>query len=339
MPIVRVYNQLAVQDGDAPIEPAKFYPIARVILSDFAQIDNDMVDADRLFSELEDIAVINHQFDFLTDEQREFLAQFWSSYSEGKYKKQQELFIRMWRRMPALYQAFHRKLREQGLTTVGALYRAVANGEFEEKISAYASESLVFVGFNALSRAEATSFKRWQEEGKAIFYFDADTYYLEDRVQEAGLFLRRNIENIGLVNQIPATSNFSTQVARKMNVLKVQGQTAQGKIVHELLKAQEGKNTSTAIVLADEQLLIPVLQTIPDQETDPETGRQIPLPVNITMGFGLTNSAVFGLADTWLNAQAELAAGRTKTGKQTVKYTTAQAFLSHPLTGMSANIK
>ena len=308
---------------------AKFHNIARIILGDFNQIDNDLVDADKLFTELEDIAIINQQFDFLSAEQKEFLSQFWNSYNEGKYKKQQELFIKMWHRMPLLYHQFHQQLAENGFTTMARLYKNIADGKNEIDFTAkYASNKLAFIGFNALSKAEAKAFKRWQEEGKAIFYFDTDSYYLEDEMQEAGLFLRRNLK-LGLLNQLPNELSLIKASQRDVNVYKVQGQTAQAKIVNELLSAEKEQIlndqtvTSTAIILADESLLIPLMQTIPS------TVENKRIDVNITMGFALTNSSLYGLADLWLSTQAEVNA------KKTIQYQTIEAFLSHPLTGIS----
>ncbi len=327
------YIQLLKNEGIEKLPSiAKFHNIARIILGDFNQIDNDLVNAEKLFIELEDIAIINQQFDFLTAEQKEFLSQFWKSYSEGKYKKQQELFIKMWHRMPLLYQQFHDQLKADDFTTMARLYKNIAEGKNEVDFTQkYNGGKLIFIGFNALSKAEAKSFKRWQDEEKAIFYFDTDSYYLDDEMQEAGLFLRRNIHQIGLLNQLDLTNSYIKSLSREVNVYKVQGQTSQAKIVNELLK-EEKKSIlnnqdfpSTAIVLADESLLIPLMQTIPSRVEDSDKK----IEVNITMGFGLSNASVFGLVNLWLAVQAELFA------KKTVHYQTAEAFLAHSLTGIS----
>lgn len=324
------YIELLKNEGSDKLPSiAKFHNIAKIILGDFTQIDNDLVDAEKLFTELEDIAIINQQFDFLTPEQKEFLSQFWQSYSEGKYKKQQELFIKMWHRMPVLYRNFHERLANNGFTTMARLYKNIADGKNDIDFTAkYTGGKLVFIGFNALSKAEAKAFKRWQEEEKAIFYFDVDSYYLEDEMQEAGLFLRRNLNKIGLKNQLSNELNSIKSSQRDVNVYKVQGQTAQAKIVNELLTNEKAQilaqqPVNTAIILADESLLIPVLQTIPAKIEDKK------VDVNITMGFGLTNSSLYGLADLWLSVQSEVNA------KKTVQYQTAIAFLSHPLIGIS----
>lgn len=323
------YIELLKNEGVENIPSiSKFQSVANIILGDFNQIDNDLVPAEKLFLELEDIAIINQQFDFLTEDQKVFLSQFWRSYSEGKSKNQQALFIKMWHRMPLLYKNFHQRLKANGFITMGKLYNAIANETNEKDFTQkYAGQKLIFVGFNALSKAEAKAFKRWQIEDKAIFYFDVDAYYLDDKMQEAGLFLRRNLHDIGLVNQMENTVNHIKSSKSDVNVFKIQGQTAQAKILNQLLDEEQEQIfndkpiTSTAIILADESLLIPVLQTIPSCAK--QSNKKI--DVNVTMGFGLVNSSVYGLADLWLIIQSEIALNKT------IQYQSLQSFLFHPL--------
>jgi len=333
----QVYNRLAAEEGEPPIEPAKFYPIARVILSDFAQIDNDLVDANKLFLQLEEFAIVDYQFDYLSEEQQEFLKGFWNSYSEGKQKKQQEQFIRMWQRMPRLYQGYHEGLKAKGMTTMGQIYRQLSLGQEErpEFTETFAAAKLVFVGFNALSRAEAKVFSRWQDEGRTLFYFDTDAYYLDDPIQEAGLFMRKNLEQTGLINALDSSRDFIKAMPKQVDVYKTQGQVAQAKILHEalqrdypLLKATDHAG-KIALVLADESLLMPVLQTIPTHYQD-EKGSQ-PININVTMGYPLVASSIFGLADLWLSVQAQL----IQEEKETVYHREVAAFLSHPLSGIT----
>ena len=331
------YNKIALEEGEMAVEPAKFYPIARVILSDFAQIDNDLVDADQLFLQLEEFAIVDYNFDYLTEEQQLFLKGFWNSYSEGKQKKQQEQFIKMWQRMPRLYLAFHQGLKAKGMTTMGQIYRRLSMGE-EEKPSFtenFALAKLVFVGFNALSRAEAKVFRRWQDEGRALFYFDTDAYYLDDPLQEAGLFMRKNLEQTGLINTLDSSRTFIKAFPKQIDVYKAQGQVAQAKILskalqqdYPLLKSADHAG-KIALVLADESLLMPVLQTIPTHYEDHNGSHAI--NINVTMGYPFVASSIFGLADLWLSVQSQLIQGE----KETVYHKEVAAFLSHPLTGIS----
>lgn len=325
--LLHIYNELLVAEGLAPMKSSQFFPLAKIMLSDFAQIDNDLVDADQLYQELEDVAEINLTFDYLSKEQYEFLAQFWQSYSEGKHKKQQALFIKMWRRMPKLYHRFHETLKAQQYMTNGQVYRYLAATNLAELdfIKSFDQGKIIFVGFNALTRAEAKVFTQLQETGKALFYFDTDNYYVADELQEAGLFLRKNLQQLGLKNVFENHGSSISTAKHQVNVYKVQGQSAQAKILNQVINITETQAEevgTTAIILADESLLMPALQTIDDS-----------LELNVTMGFALASSTVFGLADLWLSTQLELKEN------DEVSYQTLAAFITHPLTGLSPKMK
>lgn len=328
----KIYNQLLAEERLDPISSHKFFPLAKIILSDFTQIDNDLVDAEKLYRDLEDISVINKDFDYLSPEQYEFLAQFWTSYSEGKHKKQQELFIKMWRRMPKLYHKFHAALKAQDYLTNGYVYRHLAEeiGQQENLPVDFEKGKIILVGFNALTRAEAKIFTQLQEADQALFYFDADEYYLNDPLQEAGLFLRKNLNQLGLKNVFEHSASLMKTEPHQVNVFKVQGQSAQAKILNNILAddyTDQKEVGSTVVVLADESLLLPALQTIPTSYN------QKTIDLNVTMGFALATSSIFGLADLWFSSQLEI----IRNGK--VSYKNVEAFLTHPLTGLSQKMR
>jgi ATP-dependent helicase/nuclease subunit B len=326
-----IYNQLLAEEKLEPIASYKFFPLAKIILSDFSQIDNDLVDTEKLYRDLEDISVISKDFDYLSAEQYQFLSQFWTSYSEGKHKKQQELFIKMWRRMPKLYNKFNQTLLAQNYLTNGSVYRHLANEAEKNNLSTLNKNGkIIFVGFNALTSAEAKIFLKLQELQQAVFYFDVDDYYLNDTLQEAGLFLRKNLFKIGLKNEFENNNNLFKTQAHSVNVFKVQGQSAQAKILNQILEDDYKKDVeigSTVVVLADESLLLPAIQTIPVEVNN----KQIDL--NVTMGFALSASSLFGLADLWFNTQLEI----IHTGK--VSHKNVEAFLTHPLSGLSQKMR
>jgi len=347
------YNELLKKEGAKAISPDVFYPVARIILSDFAQIDNDLVNANQLFEELKDIAVIEKNFQHLTTEQQAFLEQFWTSFSSGKQKNHQEQFIRMWRRMPALYAGFHDALAVKGLTSMAHIYRKLALGQEEKPdfTDEFEKGKLVFAGFNALSNAEARIFRRWNEDEKALFYFDTDNYYMQDETQEAGLFLRKNIQKLGLPNALGESRDLMRSVQKEVRVYKTQGQTAQAKILqreleqdYPMLDAADNAG-KIALILADESLLLPVLQTIPTHYTAASKGLSLfpdeadnishAVNLNVTMGYPLLATSIFGLADIWLSVQSQLSGGK----KDTVHYREVEAFLSHPLVELPAGLR
>jgi ATP-dependent helicase/nuclease subunit B len=327
----KIYNQLLFEEKLDTIASHKFFPLAKIILSDFNQIDSDLVDAEKLYRDIADISVINKEFDYLTQEQYEFLSQFWTSYSEGKHKKQQELFIKMWRRMPKLYQLFNAALKAQDYITNGYAYRSLAEGNInqQEFLSSFDKGKIIFVGFNALSSAEARIFTQLQESDKALFYFDADPYYVEDPLQESGLFLRKNMQQLGLKNVFDDQPSLMTTEQHHVSVFKVQGQSAQAKILNTMLAdaEQEAEVGSTVIVLADESLLIPTLQTIPTHRNGE------PVELNVTMGFALATSSIFGLIDLWLTSQLEILQNNR------LSYKNVEAFITHPLAGLSQKMR
>ena len=328
----QLYNQLLREEKQEPISSHKFFPLAKIIISDFNQLDSDLIDAEKLYRDLEDISVLNKEFDYLSPEQYQFLAQFWTSYSEGKHQKQQEQFIKMWRRMPKLYRQFHTRLKESNNITNGYAYRLLAeeNINQQEFLKNFEKGKLIFVGFNALSNAEAKIFTQLQEAGKALFYFDVDEYYLNDPLQEAGLFLRKNIQHLGLKNVFDGQPSLMKTGKHEVNVFKVQGQSAQAKILHTILAdgdEQQGEVGTTVVVLADESLLMPTLQTIPTAYH----GKEVNL--NVTMGFALATSSIFGLADLWLTSQLEILQD------DKVSYKNVEAFITHPLSGLSQKMR
>ncbi|NEU10419.1 PD-(D/E)XK nuclease family protein [Flavihumibacter sp. R14] len=321
----REYNRILALEGSSQVAPDVFYPMAEIILADFSQIDYDLADSDHLFSELFDIAVIQQQFSHFTEEQQQFLERFWASFSAGRQEEYQQKFIDLWRRLPVLYKAFHQHLGRTGLSTTANLYREFALEKISKPRFYDKYKQVVFVGFNALNKAEAKLFMRLQEEGKALFYFDADDYYLNDNLQEAGLFIRRNLKQHGLINAFKSGHQSIALKTNKVDIIQSQGHTSQAKAVEDIvLSSLEHINQddpeSVAIIIADESLLIPVLQSIPSQY-----GK-----VNVTMGFPLAQSTVFGFVDLWLSVQEQL----NKEKKDTVYYRDVEAFLSHPLTSV-----
>ena len=112
--------------------------------------------------------------------------------------------------------------------------------------------------------------------------------------------------------------------------LRYKDKSAQAKILNNILEEDYTDAETigkTVVVLADESLLIPTLQTIPTSYK----GKEIDL--NVTMGFALGTSSIFGLADLWLSSQLEIL------HHDKVSYKNVEAFLTHPLAGLSQKMR
>jgi hypothetical protein len=323
--LMKVYNELLQAEGKNKVRSEAFFPLATTILSDFAQIDAEMVNADQLFAEMYDIADIEQSFDYLSKEQHAFLSKFWQSYNEIKHQERKQKFIELWKRMPKLYRAFHAELKKQGFTTYGATYHNLALNDWSDNafLKSLDKGKIVFIGFNALSRAEVKIFKTLQALGKAVFYFDADSHYLNDDFQEAGLFLRKNFKTHGLENALETSINGFTD-KKQLHVFAAQGKSSQAKIINQLIDFSAidvEKISDTAIILADESLLIPTLQSIPEN-----------VPLNISMGFSLMQSPIYGICDLWLDTQLALEKS------DQLDYHLVEAVITHPMSGVSAKL-
>lgn len=312
------YNAIMTKLGHEESLPDRFYPIAETILSDFAQIDYEMAQVGEVYSQLYDIALFQQQFPHFSEEQLAVMHQFWSSFNQEKQHYIQERFLELWQILPQLYHDFKDLLARQDKAPLASIYRSLAQGEAVNADFFGRFDKVLFIGFNALNKAEATLFKQWQDKGWAAFYFDSDSYYLDDPQQEAGHFLRRNIHQLKLHNAHTGKQDFLAQKDSTIQIVQANGFSAQAKVLSGLIQGHEEeiRQGNSAVLLADEKLLLPVLQSLPE-ETDP----------NITLGFPIMQSPIFGFVDLWLSHH-EYA---LKSKDQGVPFKHLHLYLSHPM--------
>ena len=269
----------------------KFYGWGQLLLSDFDDIDKNMVDADKVFANLRDI----HEFDdvsYLSEEQKKILQAFFKNFDEDHDTELKRRFLNLWSHFKDIYHDFNQRLSDQGIVYEGALYRQVAQNEDIE----FEYDQYVFVGFNVLQKVEQALFKRLKDKGKALFYWDFDRYYLADGKQEAGHFIRQYLDVFPneLDNQSDELYKLFTQ-PKDITYLSAPTENMQARYITTWLREKErieaGKNT--AIVMCDEQLLQTVIHCIP-----PEAGK-----INITTGYPLAQSPVASLINVLLMLQ------------------------------------
>lgn len=326
--LYEAYCDVMGKKGQTPQPIDAFYPVAEVILSDFAQIDYEMVNAGDVFRQLHDVSLLNQQFDYLTEEQKDFLQRFWSTFSEDQYTAMQARFLQLWELLPHLYARFKTLLHERNQHTMAGIYRDLAEGSTETTDLANAYRQILFVGFNALNKCEQTIFKRLQAAGKALFYFDADAHYVNDPFHEAGLFIRKNTEQHQLANALGEFPDSLRQAETPISLLAAPGHAVQAKSVSLLLEQSAEREQSTAVILADESLLVPMLQSLPADQK-----------VNITMGFPITQSTLYSLLDLYLEYHAAEGTESQATAQASVPYAQLYSYVTHPLSGAQASFR
>jgi len=264
----------------------EFYFWGEVLLADFNDIDRYLVNAKDLFTNLADLKEIEGLFDYLTPEQKAAIERFWGSLAGTGKKAHHEKFISIWQKLYPVYAGFRKTLQEKQLAYSGMISRQViedlSNGEPE-----FEFKKFYIIGLNALNNCEKAFFNLLKQQQKAEFLWDYDRFYLNDTKNEAGRFTRENLNNF------PPPNDFFFHDARFAEKKKIKwvavsssyGQAQEIPLFLTEIKAEfKNEFDNTALVLADETLLYPALGAIP-----PDYGT-----VNVTMGYPVKNSVVFG---------------------------------------------
>ncbi len=297
-----------------------FYFWGELLISDFDDVDKNMVDADKLFSNLQDLKNLMDDYEFLDEEQEEAIRQFFQNFSIERRTELKEKFISLWDKLGIIYHRYREKLAELGIAYEGMLYRNVIEQLDTDRLK---YDKYVFVGFNVLNKVEKEFFQKLQKAGKAMFYWDYDLFYTQ-RISkhEAGEFIKRNL--IDFPNELPESYFDIFRKPKKIRYISASTENAQARFLPEWVKATQTRTTQivsekeNAIVLCNEALLLPVLHSIPQDVQN----------VNITMGFPLAQTPVY----SFINAAMELQTNgyRPDTGRFT--YEAVSKILKHPYT-------
>lgn len=266
----------------------------KMMLADFSEIDNHLIPhVEALFASISDWHSIDQRFDYLTDNQRKALSRFWREYHESDMRHPNadlhKRFQHTWEMLYPLYTALREALLRDGLAYEGMLHREVL--EHWDKISYERfHEQYVFLGFNALTASERELMLHLQGMDKADFYFDYDSPYLSDPQNKASLFMEENLRLFQSRFPIPSSGS-STQDPRYLmpdiTLVSVPSTVSEvhevNRILSDIISPDCADLTRTAVVLPDEQLLIPLLNAFPDAVNK----------INVTMGYPLRATSLY----------------------------------------------
>jgi len=286
--LFKVHKTIAGEDARGLDD---FLAWAPVMLADFTDIDLYLADAKAVFTNLSEVKAIeqwNPSGRALTDLQKHYLS-FYNSLHQ-------------------YYTHLKSNLKEKGLGYKGMIYRYLFEN-IETVSKAWPWQRFILVGFNALSKAEKKVFGYLKREFQVDVLFDIDEYYFSsDRLsnKEAGRFIRDLIKEWN-INEINWTTNLLSKDKKEINVLGVPKRIGQVKYAAQLIEEWSNRQQferemethvflDTAIVLGDESLLVPFLNSLPQAEN--KKGEKIPF--NITMGYPLMNSPIALFVLSWI---------------------------------------
>ena len=287
---------------------------AKTLLQDFNEIDRYLLDPVHVLSYLKDIEDIKK----------------WGIEVENKTKLL-ENYIDFWKLLPLYYEALYDHLLNKGIGYQGLIYREAVNNlnHFSNSVP---NSSFVFAGFNALNAAEEKIVQHLLALDQAKIYWDADQTFLNDPYHDAGLFVRRFKENWKHYKSHPfewIADDFSQ--LKNIQVIGSPKTVGQAKIAGSIIEKIINENPTrsldkVAVVLGEENLLIPVLYSLPSSVG----------ALNITMGYsGKNNPSQILIAKLFKMHTNALS---RKSDSYVFYYKDVLDVLTHPLVAPYANV-
>ena len=293
-----------------------FYGWGEILLNDFQDIDNNLVDARQLFSNISALETLS-SLDYLDPEQIKAIRTYFTDFDPDDKNQLRQRFAEIWNSMNDIYTRFRNDLASDGLA-----YEAMLKREVIENLdpnhsslltfhsSLWQSQSYAIVGFNVLNETEKQLFQYLKANADTYFYWDYDPRFIHD---EAARFIE---ENIRLFPNALTDQGRSGGV--QIEIVGASTDSAQSSFANQWLKQhiQSPLNTN-AIVLADENMLQTVLHTLPE------------CPLNITMGYPLRQTPIASFIQALIDLQTR---GFSRKGDGTMFHAYVTPVLRHPYT-------
>lgn len=263
--LLKIHHQLFPNDLQSISE---FSGYAELFINDFDEIDQYLVDSQKLYTYLSQAKAL----------------ELW--HIDGTDLRPSEIkFLAFYQSIHDYYSALKNNLTIKKSGYQGMLARMLAELDVDALIKKIGSEKIIFAGFNALTPAEEKIILGLQKENKAELLWDIDSYYLKANnfeLPEAGYFIRKHLSNHHKNDPIHWISDNLLTQSKKITITAVPGNVGQCKVLGNNL-VNQANFEQTAVVLADENLLIPAINSIPEN-----VGKY-----NVTMGLPFSKSIIY----------------------------------------------
>lgn len=261
-----------------------------MILSDFNDVDKYLVDARKLFTNVSEFKSLQDYGSYLNERQLKAIQAFMGHFSsvvgeDGKYK---DSFRRTWDILYPLYVSFNKSLDAEGKSYEGKVYRALAERFKKESAINVLKEifpdtdQFIFIGQGAPTESEMYILRAMHKAGLAQFCWDYSSSWIRDKHNRASFFLENNIRELGQSIELDKESLREPEI-NTLAVPSAVGQCKQLSAIFNRLEPYSQIGLDTAVVLADEGLLIPTLNAIPEEISK----------VNVTMGYPMSASMLY----------------------------------------------
>ena len=321
--LLELYECYKTLNGKAePLDEFIFW--GDVILGDFNDVDKYLVDPKQIFTNVSDYKAMQDTFSYLSGRQRQAIEGFVSHFNDRSGRltvrldsdnpNVKERFLMIWNILYPLYTSFRSRLKEKNEAYEGMVYRDIAelisgNGaeDFAERLRTVfpRSEKYVFVGLNALNECEKTLLRRMRDRGMAEFCWDYSGKMIRDRRNRSSLFMEENVREFPQKYEWDE-GGLGIPHIRIMSVPSSVGQVKQIPQILSSAMSEEGVTPDDcAVVLPDETLLMPLLNTIPPDIRD----------INVTMGYPMAGSAFHTFMNAVTAVQMYIRPSRSSSGQ------------------------
>ena len=268
-----------------------------VLLSDFDDVDKYLINPSGLFANISDLKDMRDGFSYLTERQRAAVERFFSHFKRGggmtpgSASGVKANFLQIWNILLPLYESFRARLLSEGKSYEGMVYRSLAERlDSESAADIFAAsfpgtEHFVFVGLNALNECERKVMRRMRDAGLASFCWDWSEGWISHPGNKSSFFMKDNLLEFPQAFRLEDIGDRTPRI----DVLGVPSSVGQAMQLPAIIGELAGRchcgdvaamGIDTAIVLPDESLLLPVLNSIPPEIRD----------INVTMGYPMSAS-------------------------------------------------
>jgi CRISPR/Cas system-associated exonuclease Cas4 (RecB family) len=263
-----------------PSDTLTFYQFAghaKMMADDFNDIDLSLADAGNVFSSLQNIKELEAEFSDMDDTSPEM----------------RQRYLLFCRELPVYYSRLQEKLAACGTAYQGLMYR-IARERLGETIARLPYDKYIFIGFSALSVAEEEMVVDLYRAGKAEIIIDMEPAELQETERQeipslAGAFIRH------LQSRIRPTifqQDILHNTKKEIDIFGLPQESSQAELLPHILRKyrKEDQNASCVIVLLKEEMLLPVLYALPEEQA------------NFSMEYRLKHTPVYALLQNYLIA-------------------------------------
>lgn len=327
--LLLLYQEYRAITGNPDESFDKFSCWGDTILNDFNDADKYLVDPRNLFQNIKDLKEI--QSNYLNEEQLEAIKEYFGETPAHKYANTDTLwksndgtqkFTSLWDTLYDLYIRFNASIEKLGVTYSGKMYKDAVAAIRNMAVEDFRHSKYVFVGFNVLSTSEYYIFKLLGQKGIADYYWDYNSPTFDNPQNKATRFVGRNIKLFKPKLDLHEEKITSFPDIRAIGIPSNIGQAKYTNVILEELSKKNSLDTgnaiNTAVVLPEEFLLIPLLDSIDTTISN----------VNITMGYPLRYTDIASLVSNIAKMHKN---ARKEEGEFCYFHENIREVLAHPL--------